>query len=88
MLDAKEGLQPAATIGKVFHRPYEPFRTPDRAREEELGDVLAEGTFWLLDQDRPIADAGLRHWRDFLPLVSALEWLARAGHTPLTCHHA
>jgi hypothetical protein len=67
MLDAKEGLQPAATIGKVFQRPYDPFRTPDRARAEELGDVLAEGTFWLLDQGRPIADADLRHWKDFLP---------------------
>lgn len=67
MLDAKERLQPAATIGKVFQRPYDPFRTPDRARAEELGDVLAEGTFWLLDQGLSIADADLRHWRDFLP---------------------
>ena len=160
MLDAKEGLQPAATIGKVFQRPYDPFRTPDRARAEELGDVLAEGIFWLLDQGRSMADADLGHWRDFLPrrnmfiervlrmiseatdvdpsarvrmeaalkaargrlalitpelcqeylqawasdrgrwgdhieklparrsLGSALEWLARAGHTPMTCHHA
>jgi hypothetical protein len=29
-------------------RPYDLFRTPDRARAEELGDVLAEGIFWLL----------------------------------------
>lgn len=160
MLDAKDGLQSAATIGKVSQREYDPFRTPDRARAEELGDVLAEGTFWLLDQDRPVADADLRHWTDFLPrrkmfiervlrmvgqagdvdpaararmeaalkaargrlehitpelcqdylqawaadrerwrehierlparqsLGSALEWLARAGYTPMTCHHA
>ncbi len=67
MLDAKEGLQPAATIGKVFQRPYDPFRTPDRARAEELGDVLAEGIFWLGDQGRSMADADLGHWKDFLP---------------------
>jgi hypothetical protein len=67
MLDPKDSLQPAATIGKVFQRPYDPFRSPDRARAEELGDVLAEGSFWLLDQGRSIIDADLRHWEDFLP---------------------
>jgi hypothetical protein len=44
MLDAKKGLQPAATIGEVIQQPYDPFRTPDRARAEEFGDVLAEGS--------------------------------------------
>ena len=67
MLNAKKGLQPAATIGEVIQRPYDPFRTLDRARAEEFGDVLAEGIFWLLDQGRSIADADLGHWKDFLP---------------------
>jgi hypothetical protein len=66
MLDDATGLQPVATIGKVKQRPYDPFRNPDRARAEELGDVLAEGVFWLLDQGRSVQDADLRHWRDFL----------------------
>ena len=66
MLDTKEGLQPVASTGMVIQQPYEPFRNPDRARAEELGDVLAEGIYWLLDQGRPIADADLRHWSSFL----------------------
>jgi len=66
MLDAEKGLQPVATTGKVIQRYYDPFRNPDRARTEELGDVLAEGVFWLLDQGGSVLDADLRHWRDFL----------------------
>ena len=66
LLDAKKGLQPVATTGEVFQNPYDPFRNPSRARAEELGDVLAEGAFWLLDQSRPLMDADLRHWGDFL----------------------
>jgi hypothetical protein len=66
LLDAKRGLQPVAVTGRVIQMPYDPFRNPDRARAEELGDVLAEGTFWLLDQNRSLLDADLRHWADFL----------------------
>jgi hypothetical protein len=66
MLDA-EGLQPvAAAAGRVIQRPYDPFHNPNRARAEELGDVLAEGVFWLLDEGKSILDADLRYWRDFL----------------------
>jgi hypothetical protein len=66
MLDA-EGLQPVAVAdGRVIQRPYDPFHNPNRARAEELGDVLAEGVFWLLDQDKSILDADWRHWKDFL----------------------
>jgi hypothetical protein len=65
VLDAGKGLQPVATVGRVFQDPYDPYR-PERARAEELGDVLAEGTFWLLDQGRSASDGDLAHWRDFL----------------------
>jgi len=65
LLDAKKGLQPVAITGEVFQKPYDPFK-PKRARAEELGDVLAEGAFWLLDQGRPLMDADLRHWGNFL----------------------
>ncbi|HCU95395.1 MAG TPA: hypothetical protein DHU96_22865 [Actinobacteria bacterium] len=66
MLNAGKDLQPVATVGEVLQQPYDPFRNPDRARAEEFGDVLAEGTFWLLDQEKSAADADWRHWRDFL----------------------
>jgi hypothetical protein len=66
MLDDATGLQPVATIGRVRQRPYDPFRNPDRARAEELGDVLAEGVFWLLDQGKSVQDADGRHWQGFL----------------------
>lgn len=66
LLDAEKGLQSLAATGTVSHRAYDPFRTPDRARAEELGDVIAEGIFWLFDQERSVADADLRHWAVFL----------------------
>ncbi|GGO64198.1 hypothetical protein [Nonomuraea cavernae] len=61
-----DGLRPLAVTGTVKQAPYEPFRTPARARNEELGDVLAEGIFWLLDEGRTIRDAHQGHWKDFL----------------------
>jgi hypothetical protein len=66
MLDPHKGLQPVAVTGTVVQSPYEPFRD-DRARTEELGDVLAEGIFWLLDQGGTLDDATSDHWREFLP---------------------
>lgn len=66
LLDPEKGLQPLAITGKVVQSPYEPFRE-ERARMEELGDVLAEGIFWLLDQGRTLVDADSKHWRSYLP---------------------
>jgi hypothetical protein len=66
VLEAEKGLRSVATVGRVVQDPYDPY-LPGRARAEELGDVLAEGTFWLLDQERSASDGDdLRHWRDFL----------------------
>ena len=61
-----KGIQPVAVTGRVRQYPYDPFRTPDRARDEELGDVLAEGVYWLLDQGKSITDADWVHWTRFL----------------------
>jgi len=58
LLDAEKGLQPLAVTGAVRQSPYDPYRSPERARAEEFGDVLAEGVFWLLDQRRSVADQG------------------------------
>lgn len=65
MLDAEKRLQSVATVGEVLQYPYDPY-LPERARNEEFGDVLAEGTFWLLDQGKTVADGDLAHWRGFL----------------------
>jgi hypothetical protein len=66
LLDGRKSLQPVAVTGQVIQSPYDPFRNPDRARAEELGDVLAEGIYWLLDQGQPIADADEAYWAGFL----------------------
>ncbi len=65
VLEAGKRLQSVATVGQVLQNPYDPYRV-ERARGEEFGDVLAEGTFWLLDQGKPASDGDLAHWRDFL----------------------
>src|SRR5690606_8917109 len=62
----EQGLRPLAVTGQVKQAPYDPFRTTSRARAEEMGDVLAEGVFWLLDEGRSLAEADLRHWSAFL----------------------
>lgn len=66
LLDGDKGLQPVAATGQVRQYPYDPFRNPGRARAEELGDVLAEGIYWLLDQNRSISDADRAYWARFL----------------------
>jgi hypothetical protein len=66
LLDGDKRLQSVAVTGQVTQAPYDPFRSPDRARAEELGDVLAEGVYWLLDQDKSIAEADRAHWTTFL----------------------
>jgi hypothetical protein len=66
LLDGDKGIQPVAVTGSVIQYPYDPFRTPERARAEEFGDVLAEGIYWLLDQHLSIADADRAHWAAFL----------------------
>ena len=65
VLEAGKRLQSVATVGQVLQNPYDPYRV-ERARNEELGDVLAEGTFWLLDEGTPASDGDLAHWQAFL----------------------
>ena len=74
VLDAGKRLQPVATVGQVLQYPDDPYRV-DRARAEEFGDVLAEGTFWLLDQNKPAS----RLWRGAL---------ARLPGAPAAVHRA
>lgn len=67
LLDGDKRLQSVAVTGRVVQYPYDPFRA-DRARAEEFGDVLAEGIYWLLDQDLSIAHADHAHWDTYLEL--------------------
>ncbi|MEU8384877.1 hypothetical protein [Streptosporangium sp. NPDC048865] len=62
-------LRRLAVTGMVMQRPYDPFDRPARARDQELGDVLAEGIYWLLDEQTGTGWRGatdVRHWRHFL----------------------
>lgn len=55
-----------AVTGTMRQKDFDPFANPRRAREEEFGDCLAEGLFWLLDEGSSPGDAGTEHWRGFL----------------------
>ncbi|GII30466.1 hypothetical protein Pmi06nite_39080 [Planotetraspora mira] len=68
LLDDK-ALRPLAVTGMVKQRPYDPFDRPGRARDQEFGDVLAEGIYWLLDGQTDTSwqeAADLLHWKHFL----------------------
>ncbi|WP_204040617.1 hypothetical protein [Acrocarpospora phusangensis] len=68
LLGEKE-LRSLAVTGTVAQRPYDPFDRAVRARDQEFGDVLAEGIYWLLDErsvDGWMAAADRRHWERFL----------------------
>ncbi|MFS8101204.1 hypothetical protein LFM09_29180 [Lentzea alba] len=64
LLDS-DGLRPTAVTGRVTQKPNDPFSSA-RARTEELGDCLAEGLFWLLDDGKSINDADATYWCESL----------------------
>jgi len=45
-------LNEVAVNGHVGQGPYDPFETPERARSEEFGDILASGLLWLVHAAR------------------------------------
>ncbi|MGP3914655.1 hypothetical protein [Nonomuraea sp. 10N515B] len=62
-------LRRLAVTGQVTQREYDPFDRPIRARDQELGDVLAEGVYWLLDGEKKTGWAGATdpaYWTGFL----------------------
>ncbi|TMR08602.1 hypothetical protein ETD86_47030 [Nonomuraea turkmeniaca] len=62
-------LRRLAVTGKVKQRPYDPFDRHIRARDQELGDVLAEGVYWLLDGEKGTGWAAATdpaYWTGFL----------------------
>jgi hypothetical protein len=58
--------RPVAVTGRAVQREYDPFAHTERARYEEFGDVLAEGVFWLLDQNQAAETATEGFWSWFL----------------------
>jgi hypothetical protein len=66
MLNREGRLRPVTRTGEVRQDKFDPFRSPGRAMDEEFGDVLAEGTYWLLDQGESAFGADHLHWADFL----------------------
>jgi hypothetical protein len=65
-LVGRRRIEQVAVCGKVSQREYDPYLSPDRARAEEFGDVLAEGLFALSGEDRPVQAATEDYWRAFL----------------------
>ncbi len=58
----ENSLVSVAEHGLAIQNPYDPFADPERARGQELGDVIAEGIFWLLDGGRKLSDATSEYW--------------------------
>lgn len=63
-----EKLRPTAATGIAIQKHYDPFAQDTRARSEELGDLLAEGLFWVLDESRSLRDADLAYWSRYLEI--------------------
>ena len=56
----------SARIGVANQTKYDPYDSESRARIEEFGDGLAEGVFWLLDQNQGLDHATAGYWRESL----------------------
>jgi glycosyltransferase involved in cell wall biosynthesis len=85
-----DGLRPTTTTGRAIQKKYDPF-LEDRAKMEELGDCLAEGLFWLLDNGHTLRDATTAHWETFLRnragfITDVIGMVERSGGDPERRH--
>jgi hypothetical protein len=55
-----------AVTGSMRQKKFDPFAKAERARGEEFGDTLAEGLFWLLDDQLSLERADKDYWDSFL----------------------
>jgi hypothetical protein len=60
-------------VGQARQVPYDPFASPERARREEFGDLLAEGLYALMDGENPgvslekqLRDVKASYWSQFI----------------------
>ncbi|WP_250212833.1 GNAT family N-acetyltransferase [Acrocarpospora catenulata] len=78
----RDGELPELPVtGRAAQHEYDPYRSPVRAMTEEFGEVLGEGLYWLLDEERTVKGAGTRFWRAYLDLRKRFidDVLARLG---------
>jgi hypothetical protein len=61
-----DGPLRVAVTGRMRQKAYDPFGDADRARNEEFGDCIAEGMYWLLDEYQPLERADRQHWEGYL----------------------
>jgi hypothetical protein len=54
-----------AEVGRSRQREYDPYKDPKRAVKEEFGDLLAEGLYARLDEEKDIPGADAAYWLDF-----------------------
>lgn len=59
-------MPPVAIAGEAIQGHPRSNRKVRRARDEEFGDVLAEGMYWLIDEGKSSLDANKKHWAVFL----------------------
>jgi len=84
-----------ALVGEARQAPYDPYADPSRARQEEFGDLLAEGLYALFDRQpsqMPFGDrlraASTGYWSQFIAARTAetarTEALLRSAGDPLS----
>jgi hypothetical protein len=62
-----------AKVGEATQAPYDPYKDPLRARQEEFGDLLAEGIYALFEDQPPemefadrLTEATEEFWKGFI----------------------
>jgi hypothetical protein len=55
-----------AKVGVSRQRKYDPYEDPNRAAQEEFGDLLAEGLYARLDINEDISEVDTAYWGAFI----------------------
>jgi glycosyltransferase involved in cell wall biosynthesis len=55
-----------AKVGESHQLAYDPYEHPQRAAQEEFGDLLAEGLYARLDINEGISGVDIEYWRTFI----------------------
>ncbi len=85
--DARTGLL-GSSGRSVTQLPYDPFANPQRAKQQEFGDILAEGLYALLHKNAGPGHATYSYWREFIDarwslLVDLQKRAEAAGHVEM-----
>lgn len=84
-----------AYVGDAIQKAYDPFDNPERARQEEFGDLLAEGLFTLFEKQPEemehrsrLAAADNRYWNQYIPARREMIRQTAAYIEPASNDHA